>query len=89
MSLTTKEHVVAHAIFDGMPNGPVTWTIADPAIATLAPSADGLTCDVIAVAEGSTTLTVTDGVVSANGAVDVTTALAMSVTITFDPAVPV
>ncbi len=89
MSMTNKEHELAHAIFDGVPNGPVVWTIDNPATASIAPSADGLSCDVVGLTAGSATLTVTDGVVSATGSVDVSAAMATSVTVTFDPAVPV
>lgn len=49
----------------------ITWTVDNPAVVTLTPSADGYSCLVVAGTLGSAVVTVTDGTLSATEAVDV------------------
>lgn len=96
--MDTKQKVLAHALFTvkdatgaDVPANPSVlpvWTIDNPAIATLAPSADGLSCEVLGIAAGIAVITVTAGAASGIGKVTVTEVapevFATDVTITFD-----
>lgn len=49
----------------------LTYSQADPAVVSLQPSADGLSCLIVGGNPGSTVVTITDGTISATEAVDV------------------
>lgn len=101
--MDTKQKVLAHALFTvkdstgaDVPANPSVlpvWTIDNPAIATLTPSVDGLSCEVSGLTAGLAVITVTAGSVSGIGKVTVTKVtvtevapqvFATDVTITFD-----
>lgn len=61
----------------------LTWSESSGgAVVTLQPSADGMSCLVVAVAPGSATYQVTDGTRTASGAVDVTAGAVAALVIT-------
>ena len=66
LQLTTEQKVTLHAqpvTAAGSPalvEGPIAWSVSDPAILTLVPSADGSSCEVITTgATGIATVTAT------------------------------
>ena len=63
--------------------GPATWTIDNPAIVSLTPAADGLSCEVASIAVGSANLTVTQGAFTDTAAISVTAAPIVGMAISF------
>lgn len=57
VSLSTKQKFLVTLTPDGAIDGPPTWAVSPSGIVTLAPSADGLSCEVIGLATGTATVT--------------------------------
>jgi hypothetical protein len=66
----------------------LTWTVADPAVATLQVSADTYSAVVVAGTVGSTVVTLTDGTITATEAVDVIAGAATAVVLSEGPVTP-
>lgn len=66
----------------------LTYTAADTSVVSLQPSADGLSCLIVAGNPGSTVVTVTDGTITATEAVDVVAGDAATFQITEGTAEP-
>ena len=57
MSLNTKQKFGVTVIPDGVIDGPPAWAVSPSGIVSLTPTADGLSCEVIALAPGTATVT--------------------------------
>jgi hypothetical protein len=66
----------------------ITWTVADPTVATLQVAADTYSAVVVAGNVGSTVVTLTDGTITATEAVDVIAGVATAIVLNEGPAVP-
>jgi uncharacterized protein YjdB len=85
------EFVAAPTDANGNPTpDTLTWHTSDPTVATVEPSADGLSCRAVSVGPGVVTIQVTDGTRSETETITITavappTVAALNVTVTVVP----
>ena len=60
-----------------------TWAIDNPAVVTIVPAADGMSCEITSVAPGVANMTVTDGAFTDTGVITVTAAPAAAMVLSF------